>query len=37
MRTGEAVRVFNYALRHEGLRGSGGIDLRFLDLGTSWS
>jgi hypothetical protein len=26
----------NYALRHEGLWGSGRIDPRFLDLGTSW-
>jgi hypothetical protein len=26
----------NQALRHEGVRGSGCIDLRILDLGSSW-
>jgi hypothetical protein len=26
----------NSALRHEGVWGSGCIDLHFLDLGTSW-
>jgi hypothetical protein len=26
-----------YALRHEGVLGSGSIDPHFLDLGTSWS
>jgi hypothetical protein len=28
--------VLNYALRHEGVWGSGCIDPHFLDLGTSW-
>jgi hypothetical protein len=31
------VSLTNYALRQEGVWGSGCIDPRFLDLGTSWS
>jgi hypothetical protein len=32
----EVVPVLKYKLRHEGVRGSGCIDPRFLDLGVSW-
>jgi hypothetical protein len=34
---GKVVPVLNQALRHEDVWGSGCIDPRFLDLGTSWS
>jgi hypothetical protein len=33
---GKVVPVLNYALRHEGVWGSGRIEPHFLDLGTSW-
>jgi hypothetical protein len=31
-----SLRLTNYALRHEGVWGSGGIDQHFLDLSTTW-
>jgi hypothetical protein len=33
---GKAVPVLNKAQRHEDVWGSGCVDPRFLDLGTSW-
>jgi hypothetical protein len=33
---GKVVPVFNWALRHEGILGSGGIAPRIIDLGTIW-
>jgi hypothetical protein len=40
MTTGKRQKLSLYltkqALRHEGVWGSGCIDLRFLDLGTNW-
>jgi hypothetical protein len=33
---GKVGPVFNYALRHEGVWGSGCVDPHFLGLGTSW-
>jgi hypothetical protein len=32
----KSLYLTNYALRHEGVWGSGCIDAHFLDLGTSW-
>jgi hypothetical protein len=36
IKKGKVVPVLNYALRYEEVWGSGCIDPRILDLGTSW-